>query len=223
MTVMNGGPEKLHGGVLSPEENEEHSSSRSNEKVATGELGEDVTLYGVSVHLIESILDQNSGSPMATRIKKSFVDAAPMFRKASLNTKREVLVWTRGSPLRALLVVSAGIITLLALTGMLVFMVVFVAATVNAVVISFLISLAAVGGFLAVFFACMATMYLGLLFITAFVTCTITMSSIIVALVAAGWIGFIWMIWWVASKSMGVVKRVAYAANALGQFNTRNF
>ncbi|KAL8233169.1 hypothetical protein R6Q57_002947 [Mikania cordata] len=45
--------------------------------------------------------------------------------------------------------------------------------------------LAAVEGFLAVFFACMATMYLGLLFITAFVTFIITMPSIMVALAAA--------------------------------------
>ncbi|KAD1111714.1 hypothetical protein E3N88_43282 [Mikania micrantha] len=71
-------------------------------------------------------------------------------------------------------------------SGMLEFMVVFVAATVNAIVISFLISLAAVGGFYVDFFACMEIMYLGFLFITAFVTFTIPMSSIIVALVAAG-------------------------------------
>ncbi|KAI3761812.1 hypothetical protein L1987_52234 [Smallanthus sonchifolius] len=222
MVVMNGGAEKPDGVVLSSDETEENPSSRPNQKEAS-ELGDDVTLYGVSVRLIESISDQNSGHPMATRIKKSFVEAAPMFRKATVNTRREVLLWARGSPLRALLVVSAGIATLLALTGMLVFMVVFVAATVNAIVISLLISFAAVGGFLAIFFACMTAMYLGLLFITAFVTFTVTISSIIAALVAAGWIGFIWMIWLAASKSAGVVKRVAYAANASGQFNTRNF
>ncbi|KAL8233161.1 hypothetical protein R6Q57_002939 [Mikania cordata] len=108
-----------------------------------------------------------------------------MFCKASLNTKREIVIWTHGRPLRALLVVSAGIVTLLALSGMLEFMVVFVAATVNAIVISFLISLAAVGGFYVVFFICMEIMCLGFLFISAFVTFTIPLSSIIVALVAA--------------------------------------
>ncbi|KAJ0791825.1 hypothetical protein HanOQP8_Chr01g0010301 [Helianthus annuus] len=66
-----------------------------------------------------------------------------------------------------------------------VFTVVFVAATMNAIVISLLISLAAVGGFLAIFFACMTTMYI-LLYVTAFVTFTVTISSIIAALVAAG-------------------------------------
>ncbi|KAK1441374.1 hypothetical protein QVD17_07224 [Tagetes erecta] len=221
MAVMNGGAEKPHGVVLSSDENEQNPSPRPDEKRAS-ELGDDVTLYGLSVHLIQSILDQNSGPQMATRIKKSFADAAPLFRKASLNTKRDVLVWTHDSPLRSLLVVSAGIVTFLALTGMLVFMVVFAAATVNAIVISLLISFAAVGGFLAVFFACMTTMYIGLLCITAFVTFTITISSIIAALVAAGWIGFIWMIWLAASKSVGIVKRIAYAANASGQLNTRN-
>ncbi|KAD4584111.1 hypothetical protein E3N88_21712 [Mikania micrantha] len=78
-------------------------SSRSNEKVGTGELGKVVTLYGDSVHVVESNLDQNSA---ATEIK-SFVDETLMFCKASLSTKREVVIWTRGSPLRALLVVSA--------------------------------------------------------------------------------------------------------------------
>ncbi|KAD4584110.1 hypothetical protein E3N88_21711 [Mikania micrantha] len=139
---------------------------------------------------------QSTKSALAATEIKSFVDETLMFCKASLNTKREVVIWTCGRPLRALLVVlagivtllvvSAGIVTLLALSGMLEFMVVFVAATVNAIVISFLISLAAVGGFYVDFFACMEIMYLGFLFITAFVTFTIPMSSIIVALVAAG-------------------------------------
>ncbi|KAJ0458222.1 hypothetical protein HanIR_Chr15g0782671 [Helianthus annuus] len=226
MAVMNGGAEKPHGGVLSPEketaETVENSTSKPDEKTST-ELGDDVTLYGVSVHLIESILHQNSGSPMSSRIKKSFVEAVPMFRKATVNTRREVVQWTRGSPIRALLVVSAGIVSLLALTGMLVFTVVFLAATVNAIVISLLISLAAVGGFLAIFFACMTTMYIGLLFVTAFVTFTVTISSIIAALVAAGWIGFIWMIWLAASEGARMVKRVTYAANASGQLNPRTF
>ena len=121
-----------------------------------GELGEDATLYGVFNHLTESIFDpksdQNSSAgrpPVANRIKKSFMEAVPMFREATQNTRREVLQWTRrGSPPRALLVVSGGVVTLLALTGILVFRLFLVTATVNAIVISLLISLAAVGGFL---------------------------------------------------------------------------
>lgn len=81
---------------------------------------------------------------------------------------------------------QVGIVTLLALTGMLVFTLFFVAATVNAIVISLLISLAAVGGFLAIFFSCLTAIYITLLCIAAFVTFTVTISSIIAALVAAG-------------------------------------
>lgn len=85
---------------------------------------------------------------------------------------------------------QVGIVTLLALTGMLVFTLFFVAATVNAIVISLLISLAAVGGFLAIFFSCLTAIYITLLCIAAFVTFTVTISSIIAALVAAGIISF---------------------------------
>lgn len=122
--------------------------------------------------------------------------------------------------------------TLLALTGMLVFTLFFVAATVNAIVISLLISLAAVGGFLAIFFSCLTAIYITLLCIAAFVTFTVTISSIIAALVAAGiisfylfilsevkkmyvfymdddagWIGVIWMVWLAVSKSASLAKR----------------
>ena len=121
--------------------------------------------------------------------------------------------------------------TLLALTGMLVFTLFFVAATVNAIVISLLISLAAAGGFLAIFFSCLTAIYITLLCIAAFVTFTVTISSIIAALVAAGilsfylfilpdsskympndiddagWIGLIWMVWLAVSKSANLAKR----------------
>ncbi|XP_076907073.1 uncharacterized protein LOC143563419 [Bidens hawaiensis] len=220
MAVMNGGADKPHGGVILPDENEQTSSPRS--KVTTESVEEDVTLYSASVHLIDSVLDQNSSDPVASRIRKSVVEAVPMFRKAAVNTRRDVIEWSSGSPVRGLLVVSAGIVTLLALTGMLVFTAVFVAATVNAIVISLLISLAAVGGFVAIFFACMTAMYLGVLFVTAFVTFIVTVSSIIAALIAAGWIGFIWMAWLGATKSAKYVKCITDAANASGQLNAQN-
>ncbi|KAJ9557816.1 hypothetical protein OSB04_012430 [Centaurea solstitialis] len=103
--------------------------------------------------------------------------------------------------------VYVGIVTLLALTGMLVFTLFFVAATVNAIVISLLISVAAVGGFLAIFFSCLTAIYITLLCIAAFVTFTVTVSSIIAALVTAGWIGLIWMVWLAVSKSANLAKR----------------
>lgn len=105
MAVMNGGAEKPHDVILSSDENPNPIPSPRPNVKRSDELGDDVNLYGLSVHLIESILDQNSCPQIATRIKQSFADAAPLFRKACLNTRRDVLLWTRGSHLRALFVV----------------------------------------------------------------------------------------------------------------------
>ncbi|XP_071733849.1 uncharacterized protein [Rutidosis leptorrhynchoides] len=234
MAVINGdATEKTNGGALPPlvvkDENEENTtSSLSSNKPNTDhnskertKIANDVNLKGVLEYLIRSILDQNS----VHGIKKSLIEAAPMFREAIVNARRDLLIWTRrdNSHLRGLLVVSAGIVTLLALTGVLVFMLFFAAATVNAIVISLLISFAAVGGFLAIFFACLTAMYIGMLFITGFVTFTVTISSIIATLFAAGWIVFFWITWLTVSKCATFAKRymsIAYAANTSGLHNT---
>lgn len=88
---------------------------------------------------------------------------------------------------------QAGTITFLTLAGLLVFLLFFVAATVNAVVISLVMSLAAAGGFLAIFFACVAAIYIGALSVAIFVISTATISCIIAVLIAAGnSIVFLW-------------------------------
>ncbi|XP_034706351.1 uncharacterized protein LOC117930008 [Vitis riparia] len=100
-------------------------------------------------------LDPTSNAPLLRRVMISFANNVPLLRQASRNTARHVVHWTRrGSALRALLVISVGTITLLALTGLLVFVLFFLAATFNAIVISLLMFLAVVGGYLALFFAC---------------------------------------------------------------------
>ncbi|XP_068344162.1 U-box domain-containing protein 14-like [Pyrus communis] len=107
------------------------------------------TLYGIFHRLIVEILFPGSTSagaaaPLFQRIKTSLAKNGPLLHEASRNSGRNVLLWTRrGSPLRALLVISVGTITLLALTGLLVFTLFFAAATFNAVAISLLLSLAA--------------------------------------------------------------------------------
>ncbi|CAL5331947.1 unnamed protein product [Camellia sinensis] len=63
--------------------------------------------------------------------------------------------------------VVGTIIGLLALTGLVVFMLFFLAAAVNAIIISLLVSLAAAGGFLGLFFACVTTIYIGALSVWA--------------------------------------------------------
>ncbi|KAI8536584.1 hypothetical protein RHMOL_Rhmol10G0269000 [Rhododendron molle] len=173
---------------------------------------QDVTLYGVLRRTVAEVFfpdpDTGCGSdPFLRRIKGSLSENVPLLRDASRNSGRDVLLWTRrGSPLRALLVVSVGTITLLALTGLTVFMLFFVAATVNAIVISLLMSLAAAGGFLALFFAFMTAIYIGALSVAVFVISTATISAIIAVLITTGWIGFFWTIWLATKKSVELAK-----------------
>lgn len=62
----------------------------------------------------------------------------------------------------------------------------FVAATFNAIIISLLVSLAAAGGLLALFFACVAAIYVGALSIALFVISAITISLMIAVLTVTG-------------------------------------
>ncbi|XP_042500416.1 uncharacterized protein LOC122078483 [Macadamia integrifolia] len=171
-------------------------------------LREEETLYGVLRRFFAVIFftDRNSSS-LLERTKASVSQNAPLLREGFKNTSRDLLLWSRrGSPLRALLVVSVGTIILLALTGLLVFMLFFLAATINAVIISLVISLAAAGGFLAIFFASVTTIYIGALSVAAFAISTATVSTIIAVVIATGWIGFFWALWLATLKSLGVAK-----------------
>ncbi|XP_047250028.1 uncharacterized protein LOC124885829 [Capsicum annuum] len=77
-----------------------------------------------------------------------------------------------------------GMIALLAFTGLLVFMVFFITATMNAIVISLLMLLAAIGGFLALFFAVLTSIYIGALSVDVFIISTTTTIAIFVVIVA---------------------------------------
>ncbi|XP_050226334.1 uncharacterized protein LOC126676218 [Mercurialis annua] len=177
-----------------------------SEKTST----EEKTLYSVLHRMIAMILapdDSSASTPVMQRIKTSLSENVPRLKDASRNTGREIMLWTRrGSSLRALLVIAVGTIALLTLTGLLVFMLFFLAATVNAIVVSLLISLAAAGGFLALFLACLTAIYIGALSVAVFVISTATISAIVAVSIATGWIGFLWTVWLLTKKSMGVAK-----------------
>ncbi|CAN4114717.1 unnamed protein product [Withania somnifera] len=146
-----------------------------------------ITLIDIFNRYVSAIFDNNNNGSLIQRIKGSISDNVPLIQQASKNTAHNVYSWTRkGSSLRALLVVSVGTIALLALTGLLVFMVFFVAATVNAIVISLLMSLAAAGGFLALFFASLTAIYIGALSVAVFVISTTTIVAIFAVIVATG-------------------------------------
>ncbi|XP_059452806.1 uncharacterized protein LOC132183395 [Corylus avellana] len=185
---------------------------------------EEESLCGVCRRLISEIFfpDGEQRGRLLHRIKTSVAKNAPLLREASGNTGRKVLFWTRrGSPLRALLVISVGTIAFLALTGLLVFMLFFVAATFNAIVISLLVSLAAAGGFLALFFTCVTFIYIGALSVAAFVISSATISAIIAALIATGWIAFFWTLWLATKKSLEFAKHsLTVTGSALSAYSS---
>lgn len=78
---------------------------------------------------------------------------------------------------------TIGLVTTMALV---VFALFFVAATFNAIIISLLVSLAAAGGFLALFFLSLAGIYIGALSVAAFVVSTVTISAVVSVLFASG-------------------------------------
>ncbi|KAH0895849.1 hypothetical protein HID58_045417, partial [Brassica napus] len=164
------------------------------------------SLYSLVCITIGSILfpDSKTGyassSPLLQRIRNSFAENGPKLREASKKTSREILQWTRrGSYLRALLVITMGTIGLVTTMALVVFALFFVAATFNAIIISLLVSLAAAGGFLALFFLSLAGIYIGALSVAAFVVSTLIYRlqfSGCFRFICPGWIGFSMLCGW---------------------------
>ncbi|KAL2551288.1 hypothetical protein Fot_04907 [Forsythia ovata] len=207
-------------------DSEESGFHTKNKKTYNQELGE-VTLYTIFNNLINAIFLRSPNSryasaPLLQRIKTSLSENIPLLRDASRNTGRHVLLWARGgSSLRLLLVVSVGTIALLTLTGLLVFMLFFAAATINAIVISLFMSLVAAGGFLALFFACVAAIYVGALSVAVCVISTATILAIIAVIIATGWIGFFCTVWLVTKKSIGLARHSLYfTGSALSSYTS---
>ncbi|KAL5721977.1 hypothetical protein ACHQM5_005552 [Ranunculus cassubicifolius] len=169
---------------------------------------EEETLKTILHRMISAIFSGDSKqSSLFQRIKGTVIENAPLVPEAGRNSANKLLIWTRqGSSLRALLVISVGTIVLVTLTGLLVFMLFFLAATINAIVISLLVSLAAAGGFLALFFGFMTAIYIGALSVAVFVISSATIATIFSVLVATGWIGFFWTVWIATKKGLGLAR-----------------
>ncbi|OWM84965.1 uncharacterized protein LOC116202608 [Punica granatum] len=200
MAEADDGKERVNGGVRGVHVDADDGSSHHH------------TLHGVLYALVATVLfpDRTSpaaGEPFLRRAKISFYCNVPLIPQASRNSAHHLLHWTRGgSPLRALLVISVGTVTLIALTGVVVFMLFFLVATVNAIVISLLMSLAAAGGFLALFFAFVTAVYIGALVVAISFISTATFFTIVGVLVATGWAGFFLTAWLAMKKSVDLAK-----------------
>ncbi|KAL2955689.1 hypothetical protein AAZX31_18G043100 [Glycine max] len=171
-------------GVYVDEEEEEEEIKLKQKKQRLKETLPEVLNRIASAILFQEPADAGS---LLRRIKVSVADNATLLPEASRNSARDVLIWTRrGTPFRALFVISVGTVTFVALTGLLVFMLFFLAATVNAIVISLLMSLAAAGGFLALFFAFVTAIYIGALSIAIFAISVTTFWAIVAILMITG-------------------------------------
>ncbi|KAF7040104.1 hypothetical protein CFC21_050028 [Triticum aestivum] len=194
-------------------------SDAADGKMANGEVSDDgraVEVSGGGEDTLPAVLrgfvdgvwpPGDGGDPLLRRLRAATCEAAPRLRDASRNSARDLLAWTKqGSGLRAILVISVGTITMISLTGLLIFMSFLLVATANAIIVSVLMSLAAAGGFLALFFACLVAVYVGAVSIAIFVISATVISAIVGVLIATGWIGFFWMIWFAARKSLDLTK-----------------
>lgn len=76
---------------------------------------EEITLYTIFNRLVTAVLFPNSdvaygSAPLLRRIKVFLSQNVPLLREAFKNSAHHVLLWTRrGTPLRALLVVSVSL------------------------------------------------------------------------------------------------------------------
>ncbi|PUZ51498.1 hypothetical protein GQ55_6G192600 [Panicum hallii var. hallii] len=197
-------------GPAKPAANGEAASAARPVDVVSGggeEEGED-TLPGVVRGFLDGVWSSpGGGEPLLGRLRAASCEAAPRLRGASRNSARDLLEWTRrGSGLRAIFVISVGSTTLIALTGLLIFMFFLLVATANAVIVSVLMSLVAAGGFLAIFFACVVAVYIGAVSVAVFAISATVISAIVGVMIATGWVGFFWMIWFAARKSMDLTK-----------------
>eukprot|EP01018_Ginkgo_biloba_P005233 Gb_18552 [translate_table: standard] len=102
------------------------------------------------------------------------------------------------------------------------FMLFFLAATTNTIVVSLLMSLAVVGGFMVFFFTCLTAIYVGALSIAAFVISAATLVTVSAVVIAAGWIGFFWLVWQGIRKSLNVTRSsFLMTASALAAISTK--
>lgn len=139
------------------------------------------------------------------RTRESLREKSPQLKDGVRHTSSEIVQWMhKGGPWRAFLVSTVGIVLLLALVGLCTFLLFFLAATVNAVAIGFLASVASVGAFMALFFTSLTTIYIGFLIMAVLSISIITFFCIWVALIVAGWIAFIWVLWQGLKKGIDI-------------------
>lgn len=145
--------------------------------------------------------------PLTERLEGAVTSHAPRLQQAVHRVGADVLQWMhQGGFWRTLLVVSVGLISVTALTGLTALLMVVLVATVNAVIIGFLMSLSAVGAFLAMFCTSLTVIYIGALAATAFAIGSAVVVTSCTVLFFTGWILFAWAICEVMKKSLNFAR-----------------
>ncbi|KAG0595050.1 hypothetical protein M758_UG134700 [Ceratodon purpureus] len=150
-----------------------------------------------------------------TAEKQSFMEAAQgavephvvRLQQVTGKVGADVVQWMQeGGLWRSLLVASVGGVTITTLVGLMGFLMAGLVATVNAVIIAFLMCASAVGAFLAMSCTALAVLYIGVLAATAFAIGTAVVVASSAVLFFTGWILFAWGVWEVTKMSLNFVR-----------------
>ncbi|KAL2622578.1 hypothetical protein R1flu_002783 [Riccia fluitans] len=140
--------------------------------------------------------DGRSQRSMLSRSHEVVRENASRLKKAAKYSTEKARLWIhRGGRWRSFMITVTGLIALVGLSGVAAFMIFFIIATANTVVVALLGSMAAVGAGVAIFFAALTAIYVGALSFAVFAISTICLLSIFAMVTAAGWIGFWWALW----------------------------
>ncbi|MCO5588706.1 hypothetical protein L7F22_042665 [Adiantum nelumboides] len=155
------------------------------------------------------VVEYNGNSSLAFfhRTRDCFRERSPQLKEAVHHLSAEILQWMhKGGIWRALLVTTVGVVLLLGLAGLGAFMLFFLLATLNAIVIGFLGSVASVGAITLFFFSSLIVIYIAAVIVAVMSISTITFLCIGGALTVAGWIGFFWLVWQGLKKGVDICK-----------------
>lgn len=199
------GEEIEHGSEILDDREDERWVDVPNMKFG-GET-EEPQIFQVSKELIREIVQSKEGMPLIQRTRHAFVEKGPILKEVLCDLAGDLVRWVQcGGPWQGALVIVVGLILLLALTVFGVFMLFFLAATIYAITIGLLLSLATVVGFMAIVFTCLAVFYVGALASAAFVISITTLLTIAAVVVASGSVAFVWFVWQSARKSLNMAK-----------------
>ncbi|KAJ7147021.1 hypothetical protein O6H91_15G044300 [Diphasiastrum complanatum] len=157
-------------------------------------------LAGVVKDMIGEILNGSDSNKhgehsFGDRVRYVLSEKGPSLQQAARSLVDEILLWLRqGGALRAFLFTAVGTVILLALSGLATFLVFFLIATTNAIAVGFLMSLTAVGAFMALFFTALTVIYVGALLVASVTISTGVFLCACAVLFVAGWTAFFWVV-----------------------------